>query len=157
MPTFDVTTLTPRPAAVVQAEVPLSEITTVFDHAFGAVAAAVAAQGAQLAGPPFGFYPRMPTDTVAVLAGFPVTAPIQASGEVVPFELPGGPAITAVHTGPYDTLERTYAELAEWAAAAGYRLAEQMWETYLSDPSTQPDPATWQTQIAWPVTRDSAT
>lgn len=153
MPNFDVTTLAPQPAAAIQAEVPMAQLRTVFDRAYGAVARAVADQGVQLVGPPFGFYPRMPTDTVAVAAGFPVAAPITADGDVVPLELPGGLAITGVHVGPYDTLEQTYAELAEWAAAAGYRLAEQMWETYLSDPSAQPDPATWQTRIVWPVTK----
>lgn len=152
MPTFEVTTLTPQPAAAVRAEVPLAELPTVFDRAFRAVAGAVAAQGQHPSGPPFGFYPRMPTDTIAVAAGFPTSGPIAAAGDVEPIELPGGLVITAVHVGPYDTLEQTYGQLAEWAAANGYQLADQMWESYLSDPASEPDPATWQTQITWPVT-----
>jgi AraC family transcriptional regulator len=26
-----------------------------------------------------------------------------------------------------------------------------MWETYLSDPTVEPDPATWRTEIVWPL------
>jgi AraC family transcriptional regulator len=29
--------------------------------------------------------------------------------------------------------------------------SDEMWEVYLSDPQTEPDPATWRTQIFWPV------
>jgi hypothetical protein len=30
-------------------------------------------------------------------------------------------------------------------------MAEGMWESYLSDPSAEPDPATWRTQLTWPL------
>jgi len=26
-----------------------------------------------------------------------------------------------------------------------------MWEYYLTDPEQQPDPATWQTKVVWPI------
>jgi hypothetical protein len=31
----------------------------------------------------------------------------------------------------------------------------RVWETYLSDPDMEPDPATWRTLIVWPVVGDS--
>lgn len=151
MTVFEVRELAPQAAAAIRAEVPMAEITSVYDRGFPAVMAAVAAQGVDLAGPPFGYYPRMPDDTVEVVVGFPVLSPVQPDGEVLPFELPGGRAIVAVHVGPYDALQTTYAELAEWAAGQGLTLADHMWESYLSDPRTQPDPATWQTLVTWPV------
>jgi effector-binding domain-containing protein len=112
---------------------------------------AVATQGVAITGPPFGFYPRMPSDTVEVVVGFPVAAPIAADGEVEPFTLPGGRAVTATHVGPYEELENTYAELLAWTTAEGLTLAEGMWESYLSDPSAEPDPSTWRTLIVWPL------
>jgi effector-binding domain-containing protein len=45
----------------------------------------------------------------------------------------------------------TYWQLTEWAAAEGRSLAVHMWESYLTDPRAEPDPATWQTMIAWPL------
>jgi effector-binding domain-containing protein len=93
----------------------------------------------------------MPAETVEVVVGFPVAGPIAAQGEVVPFELPGGRVVTGTHVGPYDTLTNTYEELTAWTQAEGLTLAEGMWESYLSDPSAEPDPATWRTQVVWPL------
>jgi len=151
MPTFTVTTIDQQPAAVVRAEVPMEELRSVFDRGFGEVMRVTEGQRVAIAGPPFGFYPRMPTDTVEVVVGFPVAAPVTADGDVTPFELPGGRVVTGVHVGPYERLEAAYRELTEWAASHGHALAGHMWESYLTDPSTSPDPATWQTGITWPL------
>lgn len=151
MTTFMLEELAPHSAAAIRAEVPLAELTTVFDRGFREVMAAVARQGRSVTGPPFGYYPRTPGPTVEVVVGFPVSGPVQPDGEVEPFELPGGQVISGTHVGPYDRLEETYRELAAWASAQGLELADHMWESYLSDPSTQPDPATWTTSIIWPV------
>ena len=151
MTSFEVVTLEPQQAAVVRAEVPMSELTGVFDRGFHLVMQAVQEQGLHVAAAPFGFYPRMPGETVAVAVGFPVSEPFTPSGEVEAMELPGGRAIRGIHVGPYDALERTYRELTAWAQEQGLELAEGMWETYLSDPSAEPDPATWRTEITWPV------
>ena len=52
---------------------------------------------------------------------------------------------------PYDRMHKTYAEMQVWMAKQGLSPADHMWEVYLSDPSTEPDPSTWRTQIFWPV------
>ena len=142
MTTFTVETIAAQPAAAIRAEVPMAELPGVFDRAFPEVMRAVGVQGVPITGPPFGFYPRMPGDTVAVLVGFPVAGPISADGEVEPFELPGGRVVTGTHVGPYDGLAQTYEELVAWSQAEGLTLAEGMWETYVSDPSAEPDPNT---------------
>ena len=151
MVAFTVETVQAQHAAVVRAEVPMSELTSVFDRGFHETARAAGEQGVAITGPPFGFYPRMPSDTVEVLVGFPVAAPVTADGDVEPFELPAGRAVTGMHVGSYDDLEQTYAELTEWAAAEGLTLADHMWESYLSDPDAEPDPAGWQTRLTWPL------
>jgi effector-binding domain-containing protein len=35
--------------------------------------------------------------------------------------------------------------------ARGLASCADMWEEYMSDPSTQPDPATWRTRLILPV------
>lgn len=151
MTTFTVETRPPQPAAGLRAEVPMAELREVFDRGFADVLQAVQARGAAIAGPPFGFYPRTPTDTVEVVVGFPVSEPITAAGDVEPFELPGGRVVTGTHVGPYEELERSYEELMAWARDQGLRLAEGMWESYLSDPDAEPDPRSWRTLIVWPL------
>jgi effector-binding domain-containing protein len=151
MTTFTVKTIESQPAAAIRAEVPMAELRNVFDRGFHAVMQAVAAQGVAITGPPFGFYPRMPGDTVAVVVGFPVAGPITADGGVEPFTLPGGRVVTGTHVGPYETLGQTYEQLMAWTRAEGLTLAEGMWESYLSDPKSEPDPTAWRTLIAWPL------
>jgi len=151
MTEFDVVTLEPQPAAVVRGEVPMSEVGTIFDRAFGEVVGVLEAQGLTPTGPPFGFYPRMPGETVEVAAGFPASGTVTPSGDVTPMELPGGRAVRGVHVGSYETLERTYGELLEWARAQGLELAERMWESYLTDPGAEPDSSKWRTEVTWPL------
>ena len=151
MTTFTVEPVAPQHAAVVRAEVPMEMLREVFDRGFRAVMEAAQSQGVAIAGPPFGYYPRMPGETVAVLVGFPVADSINAEGGVEPFELPGGLAVTGTHVGPYEALAQTYEQLMSWTADAGLTLAEGMWESYLSDPRAEPDPNTWRTLIVWPL------
>jgi effector-binding domain-containing protein len=151
MTTFTVETIPSEPAAAVRAEVPMDALRAVFDRGFHEVMRVVQAQGVAITGPPFGFYPRMPTDTVEVVVGFPVAARIAPEADVTPFELPAGRVVTAIHVGSYESLARTYQELAEWAAAEGFSLADHMWEAYLTDPAEEPDPAAWQTKLIWPL------
>lgn len=141
----------PQHAAAVRGELPVEELPSFFGDAFTKVMTAVAAAGGQIVGPPFGYYPAMPGAVVVVEAGFPTSAPVEASGDVHGLVLPGGPAAVVVHVGPFDALEQTYAELMAWMADRGHRPAVGMWESYLSDPEAEPDPSTWRTEIVWPL------
>ena len=74
-------------------------------------------------------------------------------GEVEAGELPGGPAVVAVHAGPYDQLAETYAAMERWMEQNGLRPGAAAWEHYVTDPAEHPDPADWRTEIYWPVAR----
>jgi effector-binding domain-containing protein len=149
--TFEIIEIEPQQVAVVRGAVALDRLPDFFGSAFTAVMAALEAQGVAPTGPPFGYYPTHPTEVVEVEAGFPTASAIDAQGDVVPAILPGGRAVSCVHVGPYDTLTQTYAELEAWVADQGLEPAAGMWEIYLSDPASEPDPNTWRTQIIWPV------
>lgn len=143
--------LVEQPTAVMRETVPMNALPEFFGRAFGAVMAAVQNQGVQVAGPPFGLYRGTPTDVVDVEAGFPVSAPIHGADGVVPSALPEGKALEVLHTGPYDTLAQTYADIQARMKDLGLVPADMMWEYYLSDPAAEPDPATWRTLVVWPV------
>ena len=105
----------------------------------------------QIIGPPFGLYPELPGERVVVEAGFPVSAPVDPDGEAHPLLLPGGRAAAMVHEGPYDVLAQAYERLERWMQDEGLRPASGPWESYLTGPEAEPDPAGWRTQIHWPV------
>lgn len=143
--------ITEQPVAVVRERVPMDALASFFGRAFGAVMAAVQMQGASPAGPPFALYHGMPGETVDVEAGFPVAGNFHGTGEVASSTLPDTDAFEAIHTGPYDTLGTTYDAIRKSIEADGASPADSMWEYYLTDPEQQPDPATWQTRVVWPV------
>lgn len=143
--------LEPQEAIAVRGDVALADLPSFFEKAFHDAALAADASGAEIVGPPFGFYPAMPTETVAVEAGFPVSARSDSHGRAHRLVLPGGRAVQVMHVGPYDTLEQTYTELQSWMAGHGLEPSVGMWESYLSDPQAGPDPATWRTRITWPI------
>lgn len=144
--------LAEQPVAVVRERVPMAELTDFFGRAFGTVMAAVQMQGASPAGPPFALYRGTPAETVDVEAGFPVAGGFTATGGVEAGTLPETDAFEAVHAGPYDTLQQTYAVIQQQIEAEGRTPANVMWEYYLTDPEVQPDPQQWQTRVIWPCT-----
>lgn len=137
--------------AAIRERVPISELPQFFDRVYHQTMAAMEAQGLRPTGPPFAKYYGKPTDAADVEAGFPVDRPVAEGDGVIAGTLPGGKVVEAVHVGPYDTMERTYDAMVAWVAERGLTPSEVMWETYLSDPRENPDPATWRTEIYWPV------
>ena len=143
--------VTEQAVAVVRERVPMDSLTGFFGRAFGAVMAAVQMQGASPAGPPFALYHGVPGESVDVEAGFPIAGHFHGTGEVASGTLPDTDAFEAIHSGPYDTLRTTYDAIRQRMEDSGATPGAMMWEYYLSDPEKQPDPATWQTRVVWPV------
>jgi effector-binding domain-containing protein len=144
----------PQLVVVERQQIPMDGMPAFFDRVFGEIVAAVAAAGGTVVGPPFGWYHGMPTETVDVSAGFPVQGlPVGSlEGELVVMERPGGQAATTMHVGPYDSLAQSYERVAQYVAEQTDLVAkDEMWEEYLTDPSAEPDPTTWQTRIVQPV------
>lgn len=151
MTTIEITERDAQPTAGLRERVPVAELEGFFARAFHETMAHLQSSGSTPAGPPFGKYYSAPGETVDVEAGFPVDAPIVATGKVIPGMLPGGRVVEAVHVGPFDTMHRTYRELERFMAGAGLSPGGAVWESYLSDPAAEPDPRTWRTRISWPI------
>jgi effector-binding domain-containing protein len=143
--------------AGVRKTVAMTELTQFFSQAFAQTMKALEARGVEVVGPPFGKYYGHPGRTVDVEAGFPIAEPITRHGQVGPGLLPGGRVVEAIHVGPYDTMGLTYAAIERFFAAEGLTPGPIMWESYLSDPDAEPDPAQWRTRICWPIAGGGAT
>lgn len=144
--------LEPRIMVGVHDVIPMDHMTEYFERAFTTAAAELSRQGLFPAGPAVALYHGAPTqDAADITAGFPVAQPLAPTPAAVLEPLPGGPAIVAIHTGPYDTLTETYAELADWMTERHVAVAGDMWEEYIVGPDEEPDPAKWQTRIVFPL------
>jgi effector-binding domain-containing protein len=153
MPPYDVRgeTRTEQPTAVARATLAVEEIGPWLAETYGALAAALARQGVVTpAGLPFARYGPFEEGRVEVEAGFPVSAPVAEDGVLVPSVLPGGPVAVTTHLGPYDAMQPAYAAVLAWVEEQGGQPAGHPWETYFTDPSEHPDPATWRTDVVQP-------
>lgn len=143
--------LHPREAAIVRLAVPPDDLPKAVPEALAEVAQAMATAGVELAGPPYTRYVEWGPDGVIAEIGFPVLRPAPRIGRVGPGRLPGGRVASIVHVGPYETLADTYGRLERRLAELGHGDLGPMWECYWSDPDSEPDPATWRTEILTPI------
>ena len=72
--TPEIVELEPQEVFAVRGDVAIADLPEFFERAFREAAEAAAASGVQIVGPPVGFYPGMPAETVVVEAGFPAAA-----------------------------------------------------------------------------------
>jgi hypothetical protein len=52
--------------------------------------------------------------------------------------------------GPYEDVAKAYAACRAWLDDHGLEPAGPHWEVYRTDPSTEPDPARWRTDVVLP-------
>jgi effector-binding domain-containing protein len=112
---------------------------------------AVQRAGQQPAGMPFVRMLSMDTDSMEVEVGWPVAAPFSGDGEVLAGSLPGGPAAVASYYGPYEGIGPAYEEMQAWCKDQGRESSGPPWESYFTDPNTEPDQSKWRTDIHFPL------
>ena len=114
--------------------------------------AAVAAQGITPDGPLFAHHLRMAPDVFDFEVGVPVSAPVAAVGRVQAGLLPAGAVARTTYHGPYEGLGPAWGEFDAWIAAEGRTPAPDLWERYVAGPESDPDPASWRTELNRPLT-----
>jgi len=85
------------------------------------------------------------------VAVIPVGADTRASGRVERLELPRVEYAIAVHEGPVDDIDRTYAALGTVVAERAIGIQGPIRESYLVGALDTPDEARHRTEICWPV------
>lgn len=62
-----------------------------------------------------------------------------------------GNVVTATHYGAYDRLPETYFSINEWMRRNSVEIIGAPWEVYVTDPSLEPNPDKWKTEIYFPI------
>ncbi len=148
-----------EPYVAIRASVTMAELAGLADR-FGEVFAWLAERGVAATGAPFFRYHVIDMERrLAVEAGVPVQAAIAGDERITAGLLPAGRYATCMHVGPYDGLIGAVDALLRWADAQGIEFdassAEdgEHWgcrlEIYRTDPSQQPDPTKWETELAF--------
>jgi effector-binding domain-containing protein len=149
---ISIRTLDECPTLVLIGKVEVGEVPAFLERAFHAVATHAPAAGVEITGAPFARYrlldPQVPTFEVE--AGFPVSGAPTASDDVRVSSLPAGPAAVAWHIGRYEAMTATYDALHAFLEGQHAEPLGAAWEVYHSDPSEEPNPATWRTEVVQP-------
>jgi len=141
-------TVEPWVSAGIRQLVPMAALHEVFPAVFDEVAAKVSKAGGKVVGPAYARYFGMPEDAVDVEIGFGIDHPIAAT-ELTVNENPAVQAAIGTHVGPYELLEKSYAEVMPWLAQQRLKLADSMLEFYDSPPEV--DPAQAVTRMVFPL------
>ena len=139
--------------AFIRLTIPRKEIRNVMGPGIAELMAAVAAQGIAPTGPIFSHHLRMDPDIFDFEICVPVTKPVTPVGRVKPGQLPAATVARTVYHGPYEGLGPAWGEFDAWIAAEGHTPAPDLWECYVAGPESNPDPATWRTELNRPLTR----
>lgn len=149
-----------RHYAGIQATVPMDGISAAVDQAFPELFGRLASTGTAPAGPPFIRFLVIDMEALLQLElGVPVAEPMPEAGRIRPGILPAGRYAVLRHIGSYDGLIDANAALQQWAADHGLEFDMKdtpegsAWgsrlEEYITDPSREPDPANWETDVAY--------
>ena len=142
--------------ATMRVEVDQTAISLAMGEVMRQVREALNKQGVAAKSAPFARYHTLGL-TVDFEAGVMVDETVVPDGDVKPSSLPSGPAAIAVHAGPYESLSGTYEASRKWLEARPDYVANGgPWELYLTDPSAEPDPSKWLTEVIFPLKPKSA-
>jgi uncharacterized protein YndB with AHSA1/START domain/effector-binding domain-containing protein len=140
-----------RLTAYVHLTVPRTEIQKVMGPGIGEVMAAIAASGAAPAGPWFTHHLKIDPQKFDFEICVPVKEPVVATGRVQSGQQPAMKVARTVYHGDYQHLGAAWAKFDAWILANGHTPAIDLCECYLVGPESNPDPATWRTELTRPL------
>ena len=149
-----------QPYVGIPVTVTMSSLSQAVDSTFGRIFAWLEERGIAIAGPPFIRYLVIDMEAdLEIEMGVPVQAGIRGDERILAGVLPGGRYVSLLHTGPYDQLIAANRTLQDWAEQRGVSFDSwdtghgsgwrSRFESYITDPSTEPDPSKWEVEVAY--------
>lgn len=137
--------------AIIPLIIPRDEMQKVFGPCVGELIEAMTAQGVAPAGPLVAHHLEITPEFFNFEMCFPVSTPVVASGRMKPGQWPAMKVARTVYHGPYEGLPDAWGEFMDWIDAKGHKPATDLWECYLTNPDSEPDPANWRTEFNRPL------
>jgi effector-binding domain-containing protein len=145
---MEIRELEPQVVAVKTAKTDAAGLGGVIDKTFPALFGELASRDVTPEGPPFVRYLETGAE-MEVQLGVPI--PADTTPAVKSTVLPGGPTAVYVYIGPYDGLPAAWEQFGEWVGRQGREQDGPFWESYVSDPRSEPDPAQRLTELYMPL------
>ena len=149
-PAPEIHDLAGQPAAVERAKTDADGLTATIDRAFPTLFGQLARLGIPPAGPPFIRYLKT-GERFEIELGVPLPEGVGELEGVDQTMLPAGRAAIVRYIGPYDGLRNACEQLMAWVDERDEEPAGPHWETYVTDPRTEPDASKRITEICLPL------
>lgn len=98
-------------------------------------------------GPPFFHYLQMEGEQLEVEVGIPIGENISGDENISVRKFPSGNYAEATHMGNYSELYKFHEQLHKWQREKGIETIGNCIEYYPIDPTLEPDPQKWQTDV----------
>ena len=126
-------------------------ISKAYADGYGQIGQFMAKNKLHQAGAPFGIDGGINGSTFTFQAGIPIDrSDLAGDGGVLVAQSYGGKALKTTHTGPYDSLAKTYGKFRAYLTAHAYTPAGGAISWYVDDPATTPADKL-RTEIYWPI------
>jgi effector-binding domain-containing protein len=145
---MEIRELEPQVAAVKTVSTNATGLGTVIDKTFPALFGELASKTVDVVGPPFVRYLKTGAE-MEVELGF-LVAP-DTTPAVKTIVLPAGPTAVYVYIGGYDGLPGAWKQFKDWVERQGREQSAPFWESYVTDPRKEPDPAQRITELYMPL------
>lgn len=140
------------PILYIQRTAPRTELQQVYAQCFPQIFGYCMQNNCAMAGHPMARYVDFGQAMVTVDCIIPLQEAAEGNGEIMAGELQSGTVAFTTHSGPYEELGETYTAIEKWIQEQGMKVSGPPWEWYITDPSSEPDPKKWQTEVYYPVT-----
>lgn len=141
------------PALTMRVQCRPEEIGSKLAAIYGAAMKASAEKHLTMVGHPFSIYHTFEPQKgiVDMEAGFCVNTAPSVKPPLAAVTLPPGKVIVADYHGPYEGSAIAWTAIEDYAKAHNLTLDGSPWESYVTDPMTEPDTSKWLTQIYYRV------
>jgi effector-binding domain-containing protein len=139
-------------ALTIRTTTPSGDVSATLGELYPKLMSCIIDNEVEMTGPPFAKYHSWdPEGDTELEAGIPVDTEVECEEDIEFVELPACKVVTALHTGPYESLGPVYEAIQKYINEKGLKINGAVWEVYLTDPNAEPDPNKYQTQIYFPV------
>ena len=127
-----------QPTLSIRFRSPVHDLPKHFGRVYGAVMQYLGELGEQPAGMTYAAYYNMDMQDLDIEIGFFFDKALEGRGDVKPVVYPAMAIASAMHKGPYDTLNVTYDALNAWIKEQGDEPTGVVFEFYLNSPQEVP-------------------
>ena len=142
------------PALCVEKQnVKVSNIANVLGEGYGKIMAEVGKQGLEMVGMPYCMYPNFNEEnmTTDMEMGVMLKSDGQPAGDVQSRTYPASRALMVDHYGDYHSTALAHWAIEDYMKANNLESSAAPREVYVTDPTTEPDPNKWLTQVIYPL------